>query len=116
MALEEKLKKYQEKIKQNPLTNVIISITLSLLLLIVVPIWRVNLYGISNETVNATLENPYLSVLYKILSFIDLAGFIGIATLYLTRKQTSAAERSNSIAMESQKLDLLKIIVELLIS
>jgi hypothetical protein len=63
MALEEKLKKYQEKIKQNPLTSVIISITLLLLLLIVVPYLDVSHRGINNATVEATLENQYRATL-----------------------------------------------------
>lgn len=50
MILEERLKKYYEKIKQNPLTSVIITIALLLLLLIVVPYLDVSHRGINNAT------------------------------------------------------------------
>ena len=67
MTLEEKLKVFQENIKHNPLTSVIITIILLLLLLIVVPYFEVNNNGINNATVETTLVNQYRNTYAQIL-------------------------------------------------
>jgi hypothetical protein len=67
MALEEKLKKYQEDIKHKPLTSATILIVLLVFLLIVVPIVDISLRGINNATVEATLENQSRATLAQIL-------------------------------------------------
>jgi uncharacterized protein YjbI with pentapeptide repeats len=88
MTLEEKLKKYQEKIKQNPLTSVIISITLLLLLLIVIPYLQVDYRGINNATQEATLENQYRATFAQILGGVA----IGIGLYYTWRRIAIAEE------------------------
>jgi len=99
MALEEKLKKYQEKIKQNPLTSVIITISLLLLLLIVVPYFDISHRGINNSTVEATLENQSRETLAQILGGIA----IGI-TLYYTWRRITIAEQELKTTQENLKV------------
>jgi hypothetical protein len=97
MTLEEKLKKYQEKIQQKPLTSVIISITLLLLLLIVIPYLQVNYRGINNATVEATLENQCRATFAQILGGVA----IGIG-LYYTWRRITIAENNLKVSQEGQ--------------
>jgi uncharacterized protein YjbI with pentapeptide repeats len=88
MTLEERLKEYQEQIKQNPLTSVIITIALLLFLLITVPYLDISHRGINNATVEATLENQSRATLAQILGGIAIA--IG---LYYTWRRISISEK-----------------------
>jgi uncharacterized protein YjbI with pentapeptide repeats len=87
MTLEEKLKVYQEKIKQKPLTSAIITIILLLFLLIVVPYLDISHRGINNATVEATLENQDRATLAQIFGGVAIA--IG---LYYTWRRIGIAE------------------------
>lgn len=105
MALQEKLKQLQEKIKRSPLISFTFLIFV-LLLLILIPFFQMNYYGVYNATKEVTLENPYISILYKIMGVIGIAGFFSLVTLHYSRKQTSAMERSNNIALKGQATSL----------
>jgi uncharacterized protein YjbI with pentapeptide repeats len=99
MALEEKLKNYQENIKQNPLTSVTIIIAVLLLLLIVIPYLDVNHRGINNATVEATLENQSRATFAQILG----GAAIGIG-LYNTWRRIGIAEEDLKATQESLKV------------
>ncbi len=88
MALEEKLKQLQEKMKQNPLTSVTILIVILLFLLAVVPYLDVNLRGINNATVETTLENQSRATFAQILGGIA----VGFGIYFAWGNLTTARE------------------------
>jgi hypothetical protein len=106
MTLEDWLKKYQENIKQKPLTSAIVLIVLLLFLLIVVPYADISLRGINNATVEATLENQSRATLAQILGGVAIA--IG---LYYTWRRIAIAEKDLKVTEDNLKIaqDNLKV-------
>ncbi|KKG13800.1 hypothetical protein EO98_12850 [Methanosarcina sp. 2.H.T.1A.6] len=96
MMLEEKLKQLQKRIKQYPLTSLIILLSVLLSLLIVVPYLQVEYRGINNATEEATLENQYRATFAQILGGIA----IGIG-LYYTWRRITIADKNLKFAQET---------------
>lgn len=96
MMLEEKLKQLQERIKQYPLTSLIILLSVLLFLLVVIPYLQVDYRGINNATEEATLENQYRATLAQVLGGVA----IGIG-LYYTWRRINIAEDSLKVTQEN---------------